>query len=388
MKRNLLITLLLINVNTVEACTEVFVNRSNTKMVGRTMDFPINMGNTIVGYNRDNHQVSAYFDKKFPNAKVAEWDVKYPFLGREIFGTGLILDGQNNQGLSAAYLYLPGTKFHQYDPSEPSATLSFYDLATYALATSKNVDEALKNIAKYQISGGSIMVEDGIAVSDVPIHMSLKDKTGNSAVIEVINGKLNIYKGDKAGNVLTNYPDLPGQLKNLSNYNCLLNYNKEKQKAKFGDIPGFQVMIDSASLRDNIVSMIGIPGDYSPPSRFVRATFLEKNIPNLNYPSDYNYMIRNILNSVTVPYSNLPNSTATQWHTIKDLESNKITYENVLFLYNGKLITAEDNMATYNLNQIFSTGVKSVNGNGKLNSQMKNVENVKFYTMDELIGGN
>lgn len=388
MKRTLLITLPLMISGTVEACTEVFVHRSNTNMVGRTMDFPINMGNTIVAYNKGYHQVSAYFNKKFPDAKVAEWDVKYPFLGREIFETGLVLDGANTQGLSAAYLYLPDTKFPQYNPSETRLTLSFYDLATYALATSKNVDEALNNIAKYQISGGSIMVEEGIAVSDVPIHMSLKDKTGNSAVIEAINGKLHIYKGEKAGNVLTNYPELPGQFKNLANYNSLLNYNKKEQKAKFGDIPGYKVMIDSSSLRNNIVSMIGIPGDYSPPSRFVRATFLEKNIPTMNYTSDYIYMIQHILNSVTVPYSILPNSTATQWHTLKDLDHNEITYKNILFLYKGKLISARNNIASYNLNQIFSTGVKSINGKGKLKSQIKNAENIKFYTMDELTAGN
>ena len=385
MKIKLLVaTVFLTSISTAEACTEVFLHRDNVSMVGRTMDFPINMGSNIVGYNKGNHQVSSFLNKEFPNAKVAEWDVKYPFLGREIFNTGLVLDGSNNQGLSAAYLYLPGTTFKKYDPNDINATLNFYDLVTYVLATSKDVNEALDNISKYQVSGGAIIVTNDIAVNNIPIHLSLKDKSGNSAVIESIDGKLNIYKGQKAGNVLTNYPDLPQQFDNLSNYNSLLNYNKEDQKNKFENIPGFETMIASSSLRNNIVSMVGIPGDYSPPSRFVRATYLESNIPVMQYSNDYKYMVNHILNSVTVPYSNLPNSTATQWKTIKNLNNNEIEYNNILYLYKGKLIIAGDTVAKYNIDQIFSTEIKNINGYQHLSSQIINPEKYKYYSMSEL----
>ena len=143
-------------------------------------------------------------------------------------------------------------------------------------------------------------------------------------------------------------------------------------------------MIASSSLRNNIISGVGIPGDYSPPSRFVRATYLEKNIPTLNYPRDYTYMLQNTLNSVTVPYSTLPNSTATQWQTQKNLITNTISYKNILYLYNGKLIVTDSNKVTYDINQIFSTGVKTVDGSNKLASRITNASKYKYYSMDKL----
>jgi len=297
---------------------------------------------------------------------------------------GLLLDGANNQGLSASFLYLPGTKYPEYNSKDKRDSLSFFDLINYTLATSKDVDEALKNIAKYQILSSSFIVTNNIALINTPLHLSLKDKGGNSAVIEAINGKLNIYTGDKAGNILTNSPDLPDQFKNLSNYNSLLNYNKAEQKAKFGDIPGFEVMIKTSSLRNNIIYMVGIPGDYSPPSRFVRAAFLEKNIPEFDYPNDYTYMVNHLLNSVTVPYSTLSNSTATLWKTQKDLLNNTISYTNILYLYNGKLIATNPNKMELNINQIFNTGLKTLDANDKLTKQVTDLGEYKYYTMNEL----
>ncbi|APC97201.1 linear amide C-N hydrolase [Francisella frigiditurris] len=374
-------------VNISEACTEVFIHKDNASVVGRTMDFPINIGIFTIGYNKGVHQVSSYMDKAYPDLKVAEWDVKYPFMGREIFSTGLLVDGANDQGLSASFLYLPGTEYPKYDPSNKKAVLSFYDLVNYTLATSKDVNEALENISKYQIISSSVAVAPDIALKDAPLHFSLRDKFGNSAVIEFINGKINVYKGEEAGNVLTNYPTLPEQLKNLLNYNSLINYNKDEQKAKFGNIPGFKLTIESSSLRDNIASMVGIPGDYSPPSRFVRATYLEKNVPEMSYPQDYKYMMGHILNSVTVPYSPEPNSTATQWQTIKDLNSNTISYKNILYLYNGKLIVAEGNENTYNIDQIFSTGLETIGASGKLQKKVTNPQDYNYYAIEALEKG-
>jgi len=381
----LLLTILTIcMVNVTQACTEVFVYRDNAARVGRTMDFPINMGIFVVGYNKGLNQVSSYMDKKHPNLKVAKWLTKYPYLGREIFETGLLVDGANNQGLSAAFLYLPGTEYPQYNLNDSRNALSFYDLVSFALATSKDVNEALRNINKYQVLSSSIIVASGVALKDAPLHLSLKDKSGNSSVIEFIAGKLNIYTGDKAGSILTNYPDLPEQFNNLANYNSLFNYNKEEQKNKFGNIPGFDTMIKSSSLRNNIISMVGIPGDYSPPSRFVRATFLERNIPTSGYPKDYTYMMHHTLDSVTVPYSTLPNSTATQWQTQKNLKAATISYRNILYLYNGKLIVANNDKIVYDINQIFSTGIKTLDAANKLQSKVTNVNDYKYYSMAEL----
>ena len=129
-------------------------------------------------------------DKNHPRIDVAKWKTKYPYLGREIFDTGLLLDGANNEGLSAAFLYLPGTKYPNYNPNDTRKSLSFFDLVSFTLATSKDVNEALNNISKYQILSSSFIVKNNIAIQNAPLHLTLKDKSGHSAVIESINGKL------------------------------------------------------------------------------------------------------------------------------------------------------------------------------------------------------
>ncbi|MBA4697420.1 MAG: linear amide C-N hydrolase [Legionella sp.] len=368
------------------ACTEVFLYRNNVALIGRTMDFPINVSTNMVGYNKGIKQVSTYMRPTSNDAtKVAEWTVDYPYLGREILNTGLIVDGANVEGLSAAFLYLPGTQYPSDSTATDKSTLSFFDLGSFALATSKNVDEALANIQKHRISKSALAISPKIAIKDAPLHLSLKDKHGHSAVIEAINGELKIYRGEKAGKILTNWPPLPEQYKNLENYRSLLNYDQNAQKSKFANIPGFEVMMESSSLRDNIKSMVGIPGDYSPPSRFVRATYLEKNIPFMKEPNNYYYPMEHILNSVFVPYSALPNSTATLWYTIKDLTHNRITYKNSMFLYQGKLSFIGNVVETIDLNQLFSTGVKTINGEGKLSQAIDQPENYTYYSVDEYI---
>jgi choloylglycine hydrolase len=376
----------IINPN-LEACTEVLVHRDNVTIVGRTLDFPISVGIQIAGYNKGLKQVSTYMSTENTDVNLGSWEVKYPYMGRELFNTGLLMDGANNQGLSAAVLYLPGSIYPTYNPESDKPVLSFFDIVSFSLATSANVDEALENIAKYQFLDSPVIISDTVAITEIPLHLTLKDKSGNSAVIESINGKFNIYKGKKAGNVLTNQPQFSDQLKNLANYNSLLNYNKNEQKEKFGDIPGFKVMMQASELRSNIAAMVGIPGDYSPPSRFVRATFLEKTMPKMNNTNDYAYLVEHILDSVTVPYSGKANSTATLWQTEKNLIDNTIKYKDLLYLYNGKIIVADENINSYNMNEIFSTGIPSINGTNKLQKPISNPQNYKLYTMQDFTSG-
>lgn len=95
-----------------------------------------------------------------------------------------------------------------------------------------------------------------------PLHYIIVDQQGNKAVIEYVKGKLNVY--DTPIGTITNSPTYDWHLTNLRNYIGLSVLNRPsieingKEFAAFGQGSG----------------AIGLPGDFTPPSRFVRATFL------------------------------------------------------------------------------------------------------------------
>jgi choloylglycine hydrolase len=95
-----------------------------------------------------------------------------------------------------------------------------------------------------------------------PLHLIVSDKTGDAAIIEYVAGKLNIY--DNKVNVITNSPVYEWHTENIRNFIALKPENNPAIKingyeiAQFGQGSG----------------LIGLPGDFSSPSRFVRAAYL------------------------------------------------------------------------------------------------------------------
>ncbi|MGL4874371.1 MAG: linear amide C-N hydrolase, partial [Clostridium sp.] len=84
-------------------------------------------------------------------------------------------------------------------------------------------------------------------------------------VVEFINKEIKIYENDFG--VLTNSPEFPVQLINLGNYTNLDKYCRST--VKFGDRMATHLGQGSGAL--------GLPGDMTPMSRFVRASFLTEN---------------------------------------------------------------------------------------------------------------
>lgn len=96
------------------------------------------------------------------------------------------------------------------------------------------------------------------------MHYTFFDDAGNSVVLEPVNqGAFKIY--ESIGVMMTNSPEYPWHLDNLRNYVQLTNHNLGQQQLNFQlDIK----QIESGS------GLLGLPGDYTAPSRFVRSTFL------------------------------------------------------------------------------------------------------------------
>ncbi|NQX87806.1 MAG: linear amide C-N hydrolase [Halioglobus sp.] len=93
-----------------------------------------------------------------------------------------------------------------------------------------------------------------------PFHYAVSDAIGESAVIEYTADGLRIF--DNTVNVVTNIPRYDWHLTNLNNYVGLSAQNREARRLGERELQPF----------GEGTGLFGLPGDYSSPLRFVRAT--------------------------------------------------------------------------------------------------------------------
>lgn len=299
------------------ACTDAFINKGNYHIEARTLDFLVNLAfQEKIGFIGDENTTDVVIDAdKIPPSQLATWKTKYGYLGRAAFNGEKIIDGMNTEGLSVAILYLPGTKFPIFDPKNPKPVLAIYDIASFLLSQAKTVPEALDLIRSHQLVQSAVKEKEGIFIKDLPIHFVVRDKTGESAVIEFIDGETKIY--EKAGDVLTNAPSFDWQLKNADIYGSLLADNKTPNAKFEKTFPNYEEIYKTSSYKGE-ANLLGLPGDFTPPSRFARAQVLLNNFPTPESRPMALSQAMALNDSLGVPV--LKGAAPTLWSSIKDLD--------------------------------------------------------------------
>jgi choloylglycine hydrolase len=102
-------------------------------------------------------------------------------------------------------------------------------------------------------------VLEGWGPETPPFHRVVYDKTGASIVIEPVGGKLVVH--DNPLGVMSNSPTFDWHMTNLRNYIALNPRN----------VPPIKVAGETFKQLGQGSGMLGLPGDFTPPSRFVRA---------------------------------------------------------------------------------------------------------------------
>ena len=183
-----------------------------------------------------------------------KWTNPYGFVGMtamewftdfELLGTGpYMMDGLNEHGLSAAFLWLYGSKLPEFE-ADPDALL-WVDTVNYILGNFKTVEEVRAAFSAKEVTG-SLKVGGLKLISDyIPLHVIVHDSSGKSLLIEWIDETQHLYVGgdlDKYG-VVTNEPAWPKMLEELE--------KKEYEEAT----PEHE--------------MWGLRADHTPTSRFVK----------------------------------------------------------------------------------------------------------------------
>lgn len=250
---------------TAAACTRILWNDNDYAiMVGRTMDWPESTEPVLTvlprGMERDG-------SKAGPDTVVegtpARWTSKYGSIVTTVYGIGTA-DGINEAGLGAHMLYLRATDFGPRDPAKPGLQAGLW--AQYLLDNAATVTEALALMDDVQI----VMVE--ASGHKATVHLAIEDATGDSAVIEFIDGKPVVHHG-RDYTVMTNDPTYGEQLAILKTQDF-----------------------------SNPSSTMPLPGNVSAIDRFARATYFRNLLPEPQNEQQAAAGILAVARNVSVPF--------------------------------------------------------------------------------------
>ncbi len=174
-------------------------------------------------------------------------------------GYPLYYDATNEAGLSVAGLNFPFNAFYpQKDPNK--INVAPFEFIPYILCSCKSVAEAREALKNVNVFDENFSAE----LPHSPLHWMISDDQ-ESVTVEPVRDGLKIYQNPVG--ILTNNPTFDFHLTNLSNY---LNLTREEPTCRFAD--GFDLKPYSRGM-----GAIGLPGDLSSASRFVKATFTKLN---------------------------------------------------------------------------------------------------------------
>ncbi len=173
-------------------------------------------------------------------------------------GYPLFYEGTNEKGLSVAALNFPSNAvYHKAEDKIPS-----YDFISFVLTRCESVREARQLLQNAEITDTPFSQD----LQPMPLHWLIADSR-EAIVAEPMAEGLCLYENPVR--VLTNNPPFPHMLTHLSFYMGLSPKQPENRFAP--DIPL------SAFTRG--LGAVGLPGDFSSPSRFARSAFVLHNSP-------------------------------------------------------------------------------------------------------------
>jgi choloylglycine hydrolase len=296
------------------ACTGISLTAQDGAAIrGRTLEFgfPLQSNVLVVPAGKE-------FSGALPDGgKGLTYRTRYDLVGANAVNEVMIVDGLNDQGLSIGLFYFPG--YAQYaDATKENAAraLAPQDFGMWVLGNFATVDEvkkAVQDIAMVPTPLPGLGSAKGM-VADV--HFFVQDKSGKSIAIEPIDGKLKVT--DAPIGVMTNTPTYDWQMTNLDNY---INLSaKDITSEKLGAV--------TLSATGSGSGLLGLPGDFTPPSRFVRAAiFSQAAMPNAD-SDDAVFAAFHILNQFDIPKGSVINGSVgkpaaeiTEWTSVNDLQN-------------------------------------------------------------------
>lgn len=275
-----------------EACTRfVYHGVTDEVITARSMDWKLDIGTNLWVFPRGMKRSG----EAGPNS--VQWTSKYGSViasGYDISTT----DGMNEAGLVANVLWLVESTYPDYDGKTPGLTIAAW--AQYVLDNFATVQEAVDTLATapFTVVTDSVPGEERLAT----LHLSLSDASGDSAIIEYVDGKQVIHHS-RDYQVMTNSPTFEKQL-------ALNEYWKQ------------------------IGGTVMLPGTNRASDRFARASFYVNAIPKSEDPVEAIASAFSVIRNLSVPFgittADQPNISSTRWRTVSDHKRKLYFFESAL----------------------------------------------------------
>ncbi len=269
-------------------CTRViWPDAAGAVLVGRNMDFHKDLMTNLWAQPRGISRDDGVEGK-------LTWTSKYGSVIATAFDI-ISVDGLNEAGLAGHILWLAESTYGTYDDSRPALSQAAW--LQYFLDNFATVAEAVDWINSNDVQ--VIQMPDPTGGNPPTIHLALDDRTGDSAIIEYVDGHAKVYH-DRSYHVMTNSPTYDQQLELL-----------KKWEGLGGDAP--------------------LPGDTDAEHRFARAAYYSTRLPKpssqLEAIASMFSVIRNAAQPFRIPDPGKPDASQTIWQTVSDLTNSRFVYE-------------------------------------------------------------
>ena len=230
-------------------CTSI-AKRTHDFYFGRTMD---------IEYNFDESVIFTPRNYSLPFRKMSTLDRHYAILGIATVKEGypLYADAMNERGLCIAGLNFPDNAYYPDPKDSDTNNISPFELIPWILGKCASVAETKRLLSSAHLV--NIPFSKDIPVA--PLHWHIADRESSVTLENTENG-LRLY--NNSAGVLTNNPGFHFQTTNLCQY---MNLVTGSPKNCFSSISGLVPFGQG-------LGCVGLPGDFSPASRFVKAAYL------------------------------------------------------------------------------------------------------------------
>ncbi|OBB31568.1 choloylglycine hydrolase [Mycolicibacterium peregrinum] len=269
-------------------CTRVmWPEAGDAVLVGRNMDFHKDLMTNLWKQPRGVARDDAVSGK-------LTWTSKYGSVIATAFDITSV-DGMNEAGLAGHILWLAESTYGEPDGSRTQLGQGIW--LQYFLDNFATVAEATAWIAETDVQ--VVQMDDPTGGVRPGLHLALDDATGDSAIIEYVDGKARVYHS-KDYKVMTNSPTFDQQLELVKSFTGL-----------GGDQP--------------------IPGSTLASDRFARASYYAGRLPKpagqVEAIAGMFSVIRNAAQPFRIPDPGKPDASQTIWQVVLDLTNKRYVYE-------------------------------------------------------------
>ncbi|MCH2214802.1 MAG: choloylglycine hydrolase family protein [Flavobacteriales bacterium] len=311
-----LLTILLSSNQIVNACTGIIIKTQNGVTIpARTMEFGFDVRSKLLVIPKG---TSLTFLSSMDDKEGFKMKTKYGFAGMNAVEKQIVVDGVNEAGLYLGCFYFPGfASYEKLTPENQSKAISSEEMGNYVLGNFATVEEVIEGLRNITVVGSFITDIQG----EAPFHYAITDATGRSIVVEYSQNGLEIF--ENSVRAVCNSPSYDWHLTNLRNFVNLTPNNRH----------GVTLNGDRFTGLGEGTGMLGLPGDYTSSSRFVRAAaFANTALPSKNEEEGV-FRAFHTLNAFDIPKGAIREKTENQMFTDYTVWTSAVDTKNKIYYY-------------------------------------------------------